>query len=271
MPVPSPPEQQAAYAALSKLSRRDLARLWTKLNLGAPAKLADPLTEILDALVSRYGQAAASLAADWYEDARAAAGVSGSFTATTAPLPETDRLGALSRWGVGPLFGADPNGALALSLLSGGLQRLVTGMGRQTTEMSAAADPKIIGYARHASANACEFCRVLATRGADFRYTSEQSAGFVTGESLGGTDYRKIRRTGVSSSDILSGRKSRSSTKRPIGEKYHDDCHCIPVPIWSNADYEPPSYVEQWRAEYDSAHQPGDTLKQTLARMRAGA
>ncbi len=261
MPVLSPSEQQAAYSALSKLSQRDLATIWAKLSLGKPAKLADTLTEILDALVSRYGQAAASLAADWYEEARAAAGVSGSFAATAAPLPDVDRVGALSRWGVGPLFGAEPNGALALSLLSGGLQRLVTGMGRQTTELSVATDPQVIGYARHASANACAFCRMLATRGDDFRYTSEQSAGFVTGESLGGKDYRKMRRTGVSSADILSGRRSRSSTKRPIGEKYHDDCHCVPVPIWSSSDYEPPAYVEQWRADYAAAREKSGSSK----------
>lgn len=282
MATPSPSEQQAAYAALSKLSARDLAVLWAKLNLGKPKTLADPLTEILDALTAKYGTAAASLAADWYDEARDAAGAAGRFTAITAPPPDADRLGALSRWGVAPLFGATPDGALALSLITGGLQRLVTGMGRQTTETSVLADPGQPMYARHASANACAFCRMLATRGA--AYTSAQNAGRVTGESLGGKDYRKIHRFDrygytLSRESILQGYQQRTiaaggrkgrATKQDIGDKYHDHCHCVPVAVWPGQTYSPPSYVDGWDDDYIAATKAvgSSDVSAVLSKMR---
>lgn len=273
----APADQQRAYAALSRLATADLAKLWAKLNLGKPAKLADPLAEILAALTGKYGSAAATLAADWYDEARAEANVSGKFRAAPVDVPPSDRVEALSRWGVGPMFGANPDGALALSLLSGGLQRMVANMGRDTTASAVALDPAPVQYARHASANACEFCRMLASRGPIY---GKGSAVTVTGESLGGKDYRKMRWLGVSSDVILQGarastvavggRRSRASLKRSIGEKYHDDCHCVAVPVFPGQEYKPAPYVDQWEAEYAAAREAagsGDT-KAILAEMR---
>lgn len=260
MAAPRPPDQQRAYAALAKLSQRDLARLWAKLNLGKPDKLADPLTEILDALVGRYGSAAASLAADWYDEARADAPAEGRFAAVAATLPDTDRLGALSRWGVGPLFGADPDGATALALIAGGLQRLVLDMGRNTTTGSAAADPGRPRYARHASANACAFCAMLASR--SDAYTSEASAGLVGGR-------------GVDTSANVPGRRGRRAGgirtrgTQALGEKYHDGCHCVPVVVWPGQTYQAAPYVAKWDQAYIDARKAGaSSTTETLAKMR---
>lgn len=259
MAAPSLPERQAAFTALSRLSRRDLARLWRKLNLGTPAKLADPLTEILDALTGKYGSAAASLAADWYDEDRAAAGAPRRFAAVPAEPPDVDRLGALSRWGVTPLFDASPDGALALSLISGGLQRLVTGMGRQTIEQSVAADPAGPRYARHASANACAFCAMLASRGPIYGEASAVRVGGRGVDTSANVPGHRGRRAG--------GVRARGT--QSLGEKYHDDCHCIAVAVWPGQDYKPAPYVARWEQAYIDARKAGaSNTTDTLAKMR---
>ncbi len=259
MAAPSLPERQAALAALSRLSQRDLAKLWAKLNLGKPDKLADPLVEILDALTGKYGAAAASLAADWYDEDRAAAGAAGRFTAVPAATPDADRLGALSRWGVTPLFGANPDGALALSLVSGGLQRLVAGMGRQTVEQSVAMDPAGPRYARHASANACAFCAMLASRGPEYGESSAVSVGGRGVDLSANVPGRRGRAAG--------GVRSRGT--QALGEKYHDDCHCVAVAVWPGQSYQPAPYVKRWEQAYIEARNTGaSNTADTLAKMR---
>jgi hypothetical protein len=273
MPAPSPRERQQALSALARLGTRDLATIWRKLNLSAPDKLADPLAEVLAAISERYGAAAASLAADWYDEARDDAQAAGRFSAVIADGPDTERMQALSRWGVGPLFGAAPDGAAALTLIAGGLQRIVLDQARDTTAASVALDPAKPRFARHASANACAFCALMATRGA--AYTSEEDALRVTGHSLGGTDYRKMRRMGTPRGALLAGLKQSTRdrggrkgrpTKRPTGSKYHDDCHCVAIEVFPGMEYAEAPYVSQWRQAYEDTN--GGGTKATLAEMR---
>ena len=268
MPTPAPHERQRALSTLTTLSKRDLAAIWRKLDLSRPDKLAEPLAQVLAEIADKYGAAAAALAADWYDEARDDAGAPGRFRAIVADPPDTERIGALSRWGVGPLFGANPDGATALSLLVGGLQRIVINQARDTTFGSVGLDPARPRYARHASANACAFCALMATRGAV--YASEDDALRVTGHNLGGQDYRKMRRTGASRESILAGvrvdgRKGRP-TKRPLGEKYHDDCHCVAVEVFPGTEYDEAPYVAKWRDANKASK--GDGTKATLAEMR---
>lgn len=260
MPAPSPAEQQRIYARLAALSERELAGIWRGLNLAKPDRLADPLAEVLAVLVEKYGSAGATLAADWYDEARDDAKAAGTFRAMPATPPEPERVQALARWGVGPLFGANPNGVTALSLLAGGLQREVLKMPRSTVEGSATLDPAGPSYARHASANACAFCRMLATRGAV--YTSKDAAERVTGQNLGGTDYRKMRQLGTPRGALLAGlrqstrdrggRKLRD-TIQPLGDKYHDRCHCVSVAVWPGQTFDEAPYVQQWRQQYNDS------------------
>lgn len=259
MAAPTPAERQRLLAGLSTLTKRDLAAIWAKLNLAKPDRLAEPLAQVLAEIADKYGAAAASLAADWYDEARADAAVTGRFAAVLAAPPDTDRVTALARWGVGPLFGANPDGAAALSLIVGGLQRIVVDQARDTTFGSVAADPARPRWARHASANACAFCALMASRGAV--YATERDASQVTGANLGGKDYRKMRRLGTSRESILAGvrpatvaaggRKGRP-TKRPLGEKYHDDCHCVAIEVFG--EYTPAPYVTtKFGGAYDEA------------------
>lgn len=261
-----------AQAGLSRRAQRELAAAWDKLLRLPPDKVADALKPVLVEIVEKYGSASGALAADWFDEMRELAGVEGRFAAQVATLPSAERLEVLARWGIGPLFGADPDPVGALTITSGALDRMVLGVGRETTQEAVAADPAQPRYARHASANACAFCAMLATRGAV--YTSVENAGGVTGEKLGGKDYRKMPEQGVGREQILAGSRARTvaqggrkgrATKRPLGEKYHDACHCVVVPVWGD-EYEEAPYVARWREAYAAA--PAGT-KATLASMRA--
>lgn len=239
MSAPAPATRQRALAGLSTLGRREFATIWHKLNLDKPGALASPLAEVLLEIADKYGAAAATLAADWYDEARDAAGMPGSFQVPVAAPPTQGRVNALARWGVGPLFGADPRGDVALTLLSGGLQRLILNQARDTTFDAVATDPVGARYARHASANACAFCALMATRGAT--YASESSALTTSGHG-----------------------------SRPLGEKYHDDCHCAVVEVFPGQDYREAPYVKAWRAAYADAPTTNGRidLRDTLSSMR---
>ena len=275
----APETYRRAQAALSSRAVADLRKVWPRLLTMSPDKTAEALALVLAEVTDKYGPASAAIAAEWFEEMRDTAGMAGSFRATAASTPSTERLEILARWGVGPLFGASPDPVTALNLVSGGLARQVLSVGRDTLMESIASDPAGPTYARHASANACAFCAMLATRGPV--YTSETNARRVTGESLGGTDYRKARRldggvvTAERRAEILAGsrastrarggRKGRDTTQA-LGEKYHDDCRCTAVPVWPGERYEEAPYVKKWREAYSDA--PSGDTKEILASMR---
>lgn len=274
--MPATPETyRRAQSTLSARAVADLRKVWPRVSKVSADRLAGVLAPVLVEVTDKYGAAAAALAAEWFEDMRDAAGAAGSSSAVLAEPPSVERLEVLSRWGVGPMFGASPDAAGALSLLSGGLSRQVLDMGRDTVARSVAADTAGPRYARHASANACAFCAMLATRGPV--YTSTANAGTVTGENLGGKDYRKMRATGMTRDQILAGTREKTiaqggrkgrDTLQPLGEKYHDDCHCTAVPVWPGQRYEEAPYVEKWREAYADA--PSNDTKDILASMREG-
>lgn len=280
----SPETYRRAQSTLSAKAVADLRRVWPRLLTMRPDKMAEALALVLAEVTDKYGSASAALAAEWFEDLRDTAGAAGSHAAHAASLPSTERLEILSRWGVGPLFGASPDPVTALNLVAGGLSRQVLGVGRDTLAESIASDPASPRYARHASANACAFCAMLATRGAVY---TAQSAVRVTGESLGGTDYRKARRldggvvTDERRAEILRGSRAKTiaqggrkgrDTLQAHGDKYHDDCRCTAVPVWPGERYEEAPYVAKWRDAYANAPaEPGEAidLQKTLASMRS--
>lgn len=80
---------------------------------------------------------------------------------------------------------------------------------RQAVDTAVRSDDQAIGFARYASGSACAFCKMLAGRGAV--YKSRASAGGA--------------------------------------HRYHDNCSCMQVPIFSRADPLPPgseAYGDAW-------------------------
>jgi len=145
-------------AELTGLAQKDLSLIWAKFNTATAAR--DGLIELLPRLVAIYGSAAATLGADWYDEMRAAAAVKGSFRAIPAELPDVGRTDALARWGVTPLFSATPDFASSLTLVSGGLQRIISRADRETVRFSSIQDPKAKGWVRVGNGE-CDWCKNL--------------------------------------------------------------------------------------------------------------
>lgn len=166
--MPTPLQLRSGVAALAILAERELAALWRVVSTPAEAQAA--LSDVLPALIDKYGTAAASLAADWYDDFREARGVAGRFTSFPADL---DDMGAqaLAGWGASWLFRPEPDWATAESMTAGGLQRRIANAARSTITGSSVADPHAAGWKRTGRGD-CNFCRMLIGRGAVYRDAS---------------------------------------------------------------------------------------------------
>jgi hypothetical protein len=161
-------------ATLVSLARNDLRLLLAPLDTAEAVR--DALLLSLPDLVDLYGSAAATLAADWYEDLRADEEIRGRFTATPATLPDAGRSEALARWAVDPMFTADPDKLKALERASGGLQRIIANGSRETIAGSSIDDLKANGWQR-TGRGACGFCAMLISRGSVY---TESSAAFAS-------------------------------------------------------------------------------------------
>jgi hypothetical protein len=139
-------------------------------------QLRESLLDLLPALYDIYGAAVATLSADWYDDVREADEVRGRFTAIPAELKSDPGITELVGWGVGPLFQAEPDVSAAQTLVEGGLQRRIADVSRVTITESSLADPAATGWQRVTSGRGCEFCSMIAGRGAVF---SEATADFA--------------------------------------------------------------------------------------------
>lgn len=239
-------ERRALLGELERLGLSDLGKLWRS------AELSDDFRALmLDAfpeLVLQYGSMAADLAAVWYDEAAPAL----PYRAFVADPPPAARFGESASWALNKASGSD-----ALALLGGTLQRGMWDMSRETSLANVAAEPGA-KWARHASANACEFCRMLATRGAV--YGSEASAGIVGGRGKAvATGPRK--RGG-------QGKGVRTRGTQSLGDKYHDNCHCVAVEVRPGGTYKPPPYVERWEREYVAASKVASGTKGILREMR---
>lgn len=153
-------------AELERLAMIDLAVVFTS---DSGPVVRDRLIKVLPDLADAYGSAASSLAADWYDEARSAAGVPGRARAIAADLPDRGRTNALARWAVGPLFSSEPDVLASKALASGGFQRILYDADRNTILRSVAADERGVGYERGTVGRTCDFCMMLAGRGAVYR------------------------------------------------------------------------------------------------------
>lgn len=149
---------------LLRLALTDLGLVWQQVD-GADAA-REALMDLLPQLAQLYGSAAATLGADWYDEMRDAAEAPGRFRALPADLPDRGRTDALARWGIDPLFQAEPDFSAAARRVAGGFQRLVADADRDTVIGSLAADRLGQGWSRQTTGKSCDFCQLIAGRGA---------------------------------------------------------------------------------------------------------
>lgn len=173
----TPPELAVAISDLATLADNDLNALWRQVS--TPGEARDALLDVLPALVDTYSLASATISADWYDDIRDMVEARGRFRAIPAAAGGDSGADALARWGVGPLFAAQPDWHRARVLVKGGMQLRIANASRYTVADSSVADPGAEGWMREGSGE-CDFCAMLIGRGVVY---SEGGADFEAHDS----------------------------------------------------------------------------------------
>lgn len=193
-------DAQAAQIGLTAVIGTDLTQALARIDTSDVAGSMPEFFALVKALVNRYGQASATLAARYYIARRTAAGLP-AIHVKPASLPPLPQVNATLGWATTPLR---ETGDLATteSNVKGAVDRLVLDVGRRTLTDAVQSDRKARGWARITEPTACSFCRLLATRGAV--YKSEDTAG-------------------------------RGANEKFVGEgefKFHNHCHCTIEPVF---------------------------------------
>lgn len=254
-------ERQLILTQVDKLAQADLEALWRLAEEKASNDFAAYMIEAFPDLATEYAALAAENAAAWYDESPTTT----DYVPTTGPLPKVEALTSSARWALGG------DGTVGLDRLKGTLQRATFGAARDTITFNA--DSEGSKWARHASASACAFCAMMASRGAV--YTSEKAAAGVVGRRAEITlaDRRAIAagrmtreqayqareryasaRAAAKAGKIVGAEKDRRTRGvRALGKKYHDHCHCVAVEVRPGQTYEPPDYVQKWDDAYTRA------------------
>lgn len=156
-----------AVTGLVVYARRDLETLFAQTS---DADIRAALHDLLPALIETYGAAAATLAANWYDEHRAQAEVPGGFVAAPVDIPDPGAH-ALVGWAANTASDA----LTFRTLILGGSQRRIANYSRATVTGASVADPKATGWQRVGSGE-CGFCRMLIGRGAVYRQASADFA-----------------------------------------------------------------------------------------------
>lgn len=226
-------QQQLAF--VNRHALEDLLAVYNTVSGFDAHRVRQYLLDAVPAIVETYGGAASELSLAWWDDLFD--GIESPPPVAPAPPPSA-QLVAQTRWATAPLFtGASPATRLA-SVIK---QHIY---GAQRGVVTASSQQADVRYARVARSNACNFCRVIASRGAV--YGSAERA-------------RVVGATGMQnhySDGSARGRREKQGRIRGIrkaGETYHDHCRCTVVPSASHLDLNLPAYYEKFEQEYDTA------------------
>lgn len=180
------------------------------------------VAQALPELVMPYSTAAGELAGVMFEDLRAEAARRGVFYAETSTVvPSPARAAAVAGWATA---GDAVTDAQIFSALSSAVGEWVVASSMDTIASNSARE--LIGYQRMPRPGACAFCQMLGSR-SDL-YGSEDAATRVVGVGSDHTGYDENGKRLVGG--IGGGIKPRG--KRQIGEKFHNDCYCVAVPVY---------------------------------------
>lgn len=238
---------RAAQRGLTRLLLRDLLALRRLLDPGRLQATVPPWIDAVTEVVGGYSETSATLAADFYDGEREAAGVPGTFTVPLADPPPGEQVDASLRWATKDLWLRDEADATlaqrepfdvrleaAMTKADAAAQKLVADGGRETMRQAVKQDQQAVGYARAAALGACAFCRLMASRG---------------------MVYKTAGTAGQDANERFSGDASVA--------KFHNDCHCAIIPVFRGQRFELSPHATEWDRlyrEYAQGH-PGDQLR----------
>lgn len=211
-------EYRALLGEANRMAQEDLIALWRRLEHLDRDSLVAALRQGIPEVVEAYRAVTADTAIVFYEETQGLAFAPAE--ARAAAMVNSAQLDASLRWAIYS-GGADVLGKLAgvvqKHVVDGARQYALDGFHRQGAK-----------WVRSARPEACEFCRMLATRAVTDWGPYGSAEGAV----------------------IVGAGKARGGLVQPNGTEFHDHCMCIPV---LESEYEIPSYVEKWTGEYYAA------------------
>lgn len=163
--------------ALRAQTLRDLHKLWPALDWRRLDSTYPAWFTAVSALISRDRQTAAGLASAYLKAFRLSQGVPGNPRIVLAqdvpPAQVSTALRVTTVVAAKRSAAAGKTAAQAMAdafvMSSGSATRLVLDGGRDTIRQSLAVDPRAIGWQRVTSGRSCEFCAMLAGRGAVYK------------------------------------------------------------------------------------------------------
>lgn len=174
--MPTPETLRSGLNTVAYYAAREIFDLWPHLR--SPEAVQEALHDLLPSLIDAYGEAAATLGAEWYEAVRDERGIGGYFRANPAVIGnQTGSGGAhqLADWVSGYLRNPDADWGRARVMIDGGMQRRIANAARYTIMGNSITDRRSSGWFRYTKGDSCDFCRMLAGRGAVY---TEDSAVF---------------------------------------------------------------------------------------------
>lgn len=252
-------QQKQLIESIVALAGQQLQAGWADLDITSSTvteqSVMDAVTDLLADLIDTWGDVAATIAADFYDEMRDRSGVGGAFSAILASPAGRDQVAGTVRWALDPWAQAVPTGGgfdpdtgeelptgrelpkefdldRMLGKMQGPLQRLIRQTGRTTIDESVRKDPGRPRVARvPMGAETCAFCLVLASRGPVYR--SATTAGHDT--------------------------------------KYHDFDDCEQVVVWTPDDSLPEGYDPgELYGQYEDAQRAAgsNNLRKILRELR---
>jgi len=254
----SPAERQFILSQVNVLAAEQISLLWNHAEALTDINFATYVKQAFPDVVTPFAGTAADLAANWYDETPSPT----NYIAKPGALPEPSMLEASASWALS-----------ATGRMQGTAQRAIFDSARDTTLYNVDHEAGAT-WARHASANACAFCVLMATRGNV--YASKKSALGVVGR---GKDFStNFNADGTRKSGGQAGGVKLRGTRK-LGEKWHDHCHCTAIEVRPGGSYEPPPYVEDWNKAYRKAFNAvpdgmaydsqNSVLKAVLSNMRS--
>ncbi|MER7053483.1 hypothetical protein [Streptomyces sp. NPDC000351] len=238
---------RAAQLGLTTLLLRDLRGLRRLINPSRLQATVPSWIEAVAAIVARYSEVSATLAADFYDGERESAEVAGAFTVPLADPPPDAQVDASMRWATKDVWERAPQAATAVQVepldvrldtafdkAGMATQKLVADVGRETVRQAVRQDRQAVAYARVAALGACSFCKLMASRG---------------------SVYATAETAGRDANDRFSGDAS--------VVKFHNNCHCGILPVFRGQRFELSPHAARWDEiyrEYAQGH-PGDQLR----------
>lgn len=223
------------------MANGDLMALWRLADSEDRQVVFDWLQAGVPEIVEAYRAAAVDVGVEFYDQTQ---GLSASpQVVQAATTVNQQQLETSLRWAV-----FDQRNQAVLSIVAGIVQKHIVD-GSRNYGIAAATEAGEV-WVRAAHAGACNFCRLLATRGLD------DTDGYTSAE------------TAVSVGHAGRIRKHDGRKNQPKGSSFHDNCMCVPV---LRSKYSPPNYVLEWEKDYRQATSElgdGIDLYSVLSEMR---